>query len=172
MGINSRGNLNLTISVTLDETGHWTMENCGICELGGDCKKVAPADFSSIIRWIPPACRRRKFWVVSKSKMKISFEIDRVFLFPELLSRFLNVSNVQKFPPAADIPFLAYGKTNHQKVPYGKSFGYPPPTPGEGCQGRFMRTIFSHKTYVSPFRIPISPMGQPSLLANLWNKRG
>ena len=65
--------------------------------------------------------------------MKILFKIDRVFIFLELLSRCINVSNVQKKIRLRRISFpgkIAYGNKKNAKVPYGKSFGKSPPTPG------------------------------------------
>ena len=69
--------------------------------------------------------------------MKILFKIDRVFLFLELLSRCINVSNVQKKSACGASHFLGkllMGIRKTQKSLMGKVLANHPPPPG-GCYG-------------------------------------
>ena len=70
--------------------------------------------------------------------------------------------------------FPLMGKVFGQKLLMGKVFGQTPPTPGGGLLWSLVRVKSREsdpsQTYVSPFRIPVSPMADPPCRSsrNLW----
>ena len=40
------------------------------------------------------------------------------------------------------VTFLLMGTQNRSKTPYGKDFGWTPPTPGEGCNKLYSKLMF------------------------------
>ena len=63
--------------------------------------------------------------------------------------------------------FPPYGKSFRPKVAYGKSFRPDTPHPRRGASVELSEGESDpSQTYVSPFRIPVSPMVNPPLLRN------